>query len=152
MPCRLTKPALLAAALLAACGTATPERPARETCGGGACDAIPAGNAAGTCTPPADAQAEDVTAPTTVVGTGTPASCTGDAFIAAVATGGVITFDCGPAPATIHLTRTARVFNDTPSGKVPMMPQHVLGSDGEDLLLEDVRGQIWREKAALSPS
>ena len=40
---------------------------------------------------------------------------------------------------------------DTPSGKVPMMPQHILGSDGEDLLLEDVRGQIWREKAALSP-
>ena len=40
---------------------------------------------------------------------------------------------------------------DTPSGKVPMMPNHVLGTDGEDLLLEDVRGQIWREKAALSP-
>lgn len=38
---------------------------------------------------------------------------------------------------------------DTPSGKVPLMPQHILGSDGEDLLLEDVRGQIHREKAAL---
>lgn len=38
---------------------------------------------------------------------------------------------------------------DTPSGKVPMMPNHVLGRDGEDLLLEDVRGQIWREKASL---
>jgi lysine 2,3-aminomutase len=37
---------------------------------------------------------------------------------------------------------------DTPSGKVPLMPNHVLGADGEDLLLEDVRGQIWREKAA----
>jgi lysine 2,3-aminomutase len=38
---------------------------------------------------------------------------------------------------------------DTPSGKVPLMPNHVLGSDGEDLLLSDVRGQIHREKAAL---
>lgn len=37
---------------------------------------------------------------------------------------------------------------DTPSGKVPLMPNHVLGQDGHDLLLEDVRGQIWREKAA----
>ncbi len=38
---------------------------------------------------------------------------------------------------------------DTPSGKVPMMPQHELGRDGEDLILEGVRGDIWREKAAL---
>ena len=43
---------------------------------------------------------------------GTPASCTGDAFVAAVAKGGVITFDCGPDPATIALTQTAKVFND----------------------------------------
>ncbi len=50
--------------------------------------------------------------PTTVVGTGTPASCTGDAFVAAVAKGGVITFNCGAAPATIVLTSTAKVFND----------------------------------------
>jgi hypothetical protein len=28
---------------------------------------------------------EDVSKPTTIVGTGTPASCTGDAFVAAVA-------------------------------------------------------------------
>jgi hypothetical protein len=104
--------AFIAAALITACGTDTPERPARDTCGGGACDAIPAGNATGTCLPPADGQAEEVSTPTTVVGTGTPASCTGDAFVAAVAAGGVITFDCGPAPVTIRLTRTARVFND----------------------------------------
>ena len=37
---------------------------------------------------------------------------------------------------------------DTPSGKVPLTPNHVLGRDGDDLLLEDVRGQIWREKDA----
>ena len=51
--------------------------------------------------------------PTTVVGTGTAASCTGAAFVAAVAKGGVITFDCGPDPATIVLTATAKVFNNT---------------------------------------
>ena len=38
---------------------------------------------------------------------------------------------------------------DTPSGKVPLMPNHVLGEDGSDLILEDVRGKIWRERAAL---
>jgi hypothetical protein len=47
-----------------------------------------------------------------VIGTGTPASCSGDAFVAAVAKGGVITFDCGPDPTTIVLTSTAKVFND----------------------------------------
>jgi hypothetical protein len=61
---------------------------------------------------PAAGQAEDVSTPTTVVGAGTPASCTGDAFVSAVAKGGVITFNCGPDPATVVLTQTAKVFND----------------------------------------
>lgn len=104
--------ALGIALLLAACSSATVERPPRDICATSTCDAVPTGNASGTCTPPADAAAEDVSRPTTVVGTGTPASCTGDAFVAAVAKGGVITFDCGPAPVTIRLTRTAKVFND----------------------------------------
>src|SRR6185436_19383576 len=55
----------------------------------------------------------DVSKPTTIVGTGTPASCTGEAFVAAVAKGGVITFDCGANPATISLGSTAKVFNNT---------------------------------------
>ena len=114
--------AATAAALLLACGGA-PERPRRDTCAGGACDAVVAGTqpALGdppACTPPADALPEDASTPTTVVGTGTPASCTGEAFVAAVARGGVVTFDCGPAPVTILLGRTARVRNDTPTGKV----------------------------------
>jgi hypothetical protein len=58
------------------------------------------------------AKAEDTSNPTTVVGDGTPASCTSAAFVAAVAGGGVITFDCGAAPVTIELDETARVFND----------------------------------------
>jgi hypothetical protein len=66
----------------------------------------------GHATIPPEAQPEDVSSPTTVVGTGTPASCTGDAFVAAVASGGIITFNCGPDPVTIVLTSTAKVFND----------------------------------------
>ena len=48
----------------------------------------------------------------TVIGTGTPASCTSRAVVKAVAKGGTITFDCGPDPVTITLDRTAKVFND----------------------------------------
>jgi hypothetical protein len=72
----------------------------------------PAGNPNGSEPIPAEAQVEDVSNPTTVVGTGTAASCTGAAFVAAVAQGGIITFDCGPDPVTIVLTETAKVFND----------------------------------------
>lgn len=72
-----------------------------------------AGNPDGHCEVPAEAKLEDVSSPRTVVGTGTAASCTGDAFVAAVALGGVITFHCGAAPVTITLTQTAKVFNDT---------------------------------------
>ncbi len=72
-----------------------------------------AGTEEALCDVPAAAGLEDVSSPTTVVGTGTPASCTGDAFIDAVAAGGVITFDCGPEPVTITLDRPAKIFNDT---------------------------------------
>ena len=41
---------------------------------------------------------------------------------------------------------------DTPSGKVPVAHNHVLGRDGDDLLLEDVRGEIWRERGVYSTS
>ncbi len=73
----------------------------------------PAGNPDGKCDVPAEAKAEDTTTPRTVVGTGTKESCTGAAFVAAVAKGGVIKFDCGPDPVTITLTEPARIFNDT---------------------------------------
>lgn len=48
--------------------------------------------------------AVDVSKPTTVVGTGTPASCTESLLDAAIQKAGIITFDCGAAPATITLT------------------------------------------------
>lgn len=76
-------------------------------------DGPPAGNPEGSCAVPAEAQAEDTSTPDHVVGDGTPESCTGDAFVDAVAQGGVITFDCGPDPVTITLDRTAKIFNDT---------------------------------------
>jgi hypothetical protein len=47
-----------------------------------------------------------------VIGSGTPSSCTADAFVSAVAKGGIITFDCGPDPVTITLSSPAKVFND----------------------------------------
>jgi hypothetical protein len=72
-----------------------------------------AGNPDGTCSVPAAAGAEDSSSPRTVVGAGTKDSCTGAAFVDAVAKGGVVTFDCGPDPVTITLTATAKVFNDT---------------------------------------
>src|SRR6185503_16387390 len=75
-------------------------------------DGPPAGYPDGHAAVPTAGQAEDVSSPTTVVGTGTAASCTGDAVVAAVANGGVITFDCGPDPATIVLTQPAKVYND----------------------------------------
>lgn len=71
-----------------------------------------AGNPAGTCEVPVEARAVDTRKPDHVVGTGTAASCTASAFINAVAQGGIITFNCGPNPVTIKLTRPAKVVND----------------------------------------
>jgi hypothetical protein len=75
-------------------------------------DGPAAGNPDGHCDVPAEAQAEDVSSPTTVIGKGTPGSCTSAAVVAGVAKGGIITFDCGPDPITITLDQTAKIFND----------------------------------------
>ena len=76
----------------------------------------PTGNQSGSCTSltkPARATAADVSHPTTVVGSGTATSCTETALRAAIATGGVITFDCGSDVVTIPLTATLSVPIDT---------------------------------------
>ncbi|MFK3979215.1 hypothetical protein ACI2K4_02425 [Micromonospora sp. NPDC050397] len=70
-----------------------------------------AGNPNGGASVPAEGRAVDTGRPTRVVGTGTPASCTGKAVVTAVAAGGLITFDCGPDPVTITMTETAKVRN-----------------------------------------
>jgi predicted outer membrane repeat protein len=59
---------------------------------------------AAVCTAPI--QAADVSHPTTVVGTGSAASCTEALLSAALTKGGVVTFDCGSAAATITVTTT----------------------------------------------
>jgi predicted outer membrane repeat protein len=48
-----------------------------------------------------------------VVGNGTAASCTESALAAALAGGGAIRFNCGPAPITIPITRTAEIAAPT---------------------------------------
>jgi len=53
-----------------------------------------------------------IASPSTVVGSGTPASCTEDAVRTAVAAGGVVTFDCGPTPHTIMVSSELVVSED----------------------------------------
>jgi hypothetical protein len=81
-----------------------------------------------------------------VVGTGTPRSCTSAAVVSAVARGGVVTFDCGPAPVTIAMRRTAKVRNTSPSvvldggGKVTLS-----GGGTRRILYQNTcdRAQVW---------
>jgi len=109
-------------------------------------DGPPAGNPNGTCSVPAEAGPENVSAPRTVVGTGTPASCTGDAFVNAVAKGGVITFNCGPDPVTIEVTKTAKIVNDTgPKIVIDGGGKVVLHGNGERILYMNTcdQAQKW---------
>ena len=84
--------------------------------GGGGMDAAqippgPNGNPDGHCAVPSAGLAADVSSPTTVVGTGSATSCTASAVVAAVAGGGVVTFNCGPGPVTITVPEI-KIFND----------------------------------------
>lgn len=74
-----------------------------------------AGNPTGRCSTalPADAGEEDSSTPDHVIGNGTPQSCTSAAVVAAVAQGGVITFNCGPRPIIITMQATAKIVNNT---------------------------------------
>lgn len=98
----------------------------------------PAGWADGKCSlgVPTDALPEDVSAPTQVIGTGTAASCTSAAVVAAIAKGGVITFDCGADPVVIKLTETAKIVNDTgPKIVIDGGGKVVLSGDGKNRIL-----------------
>jgi hypothetical protein len=94
-------PTILAPGRVPAAGKAAPVAPI----------GAPAGNPAGGAGIPAGGQPVDSSHPTRVIGTGTPASCSSAAVVAAVAAGGIITFSCGPAPVTIAMTATAKVVN-----------------------------------------
>jgi len=50
---------------------------------------------------------------TNVVGDGTPASCTESAFEAALAAGGIVTFNCGPSAYRLVLSSTKSITQDT---------------------------------------
>jgi hypothetical protein len=71
------------------------------------------GQQGGICSVPVEARAESYSSPDQVIGNGTPQSCTSEAVVAAVARGGIITFDCGPAPVTIVMQETAKIVNNT---------------------------------------
>ncbi len=80
-----------------------------ETAGPDAGTLPVAGNPSGSCTTltlPAEAQPVDTSNPTTVVGSGTPGSCTFAALASAVSQGGIITFSCGDGLVTIPITAT----------------------------------------------
>jgi hypothetical protein len=63
---------------------------------------------------PIDSRGVDTSHPDRVVGSGSPVGCTSAAVVAAVAAGGVITFDCGPAPVSIAMSQTAKIVNAHP--------------------------------------
>lgn len=71
-----------------------------------------AGAPEGRCLVPAAAIAADTSGPRRVVGTGTRGSCSAEALRTAVASGGFITFDCGPDTHTIVLDQPLKVRND----------------------------------------
>jgi hypothetical protein len=106
-----------------------------------------AGTTENRCAVPAEAREADTSRPDIVVGDGSPESCTSDAFVDAVAQGGVIVFDCGPDPVTITLTETAKVFNDTgPEIVIDGGARVTLDGDGRHRILymnTCDRDQVW---------
>jgi len=71
------------------------------------------GNPAGHAHVPPAGEAVGTKHPDHVIGTGTPATCTSAEVVKAIASGGVITFNCGPEPTTITMTATAKVVNSS---------------------------------------
>jgi len=74
----------------------------------------------------------DTSHPTTVVGTGTAASCTFAALSAAVTKGGIITFDCGDAVATIPVTATL----EPPMSSGSQVPVSIVIDGGNKITLD----------------
>jgi predicted outer membrane repeat protein len=70
-----------------------------------------------------------------VVGHGSPKACTSAAVVAAVRTGGVIRFDCGPQPVVIHMQATAKVRNTSPQVVIDGGGKVTLSGDGRRRIL-----------------
>jgi hypothetical protein len=82
----------------------------------------------------------------TVIGNGTPASCTSRAVVRAVAQGGVIRFACGPDPVTIAMKRTAKVVNTSARVVLDGDGLVTLSGQGERRILymnTCDRAQVW---------
>jgi hypothetical protein len=72
------------------------------------------------------------------IGTGSPKACTSAAVVAAVRTGGVIRFDCGPKPIVIHMQQTAKLVNTSDQVVIDGGDKVALsGDDGRRILYED---------------
>jgi len=122
---------------LTACGGGDSSSPGASTGGTGGATvgtsgSVAVGNPGGQVAVPFAALAVDTSQPDRVVGTGTPASCTGQAVVNAVALGGKIRFNCGPNPATINMASTAKVFNNRPDVTL----------DGQGLVTLDGGGSV----------
>lgn len=81
------------------------------------------------------------------MGDGTPESCTSAAVVKAVAAGGVITFDCGPAPVTITMSATAKVRNSSAKVVLDGGGKVTLSGAGERRILymntcDDAQGSV----------
>ncbi len=95
---------------------------------------------------PQEALPVDTSHPDVIVGAGTPASCTSQGIVDAVAHGGIITFNCGPDPVTIVMAATAKVVNTSSivvldgGGKVTLS-----GAGQRRILYMDTcdQAQIW---------
>jgi hypothetical protein len=87
---------------------------------------------AGSCTTaiPSEAMRVDTSHPTTVVGTGTPEMCTYNALDKAVTIGGIVTFDCGPAPVTIFVQRSLKPPMTNGYAKPPQDASHTVVDGG----------------------
>jgi hypothetical protein len=94
-----------------------------------------AGNPNGHAAVPADGQAVDTSHPNRILGNGTPASCTPEELVSAIAVGGIITFNCGPAPVTITLKQTAKVRNASSRVVLDGGGKITLSGDGQRRIL-----------------
>ncbi|MFG2037122.1 hypothetical protein [Dactylosporangium sp. NPDC048998] len=93
------------------------------------------GNPDGHAAVPQEAQAADTSSPTWILGDGTPAGCTSEKFVAAVAAGGTITFNCGPDPVTIVVKETAKVRNRSPKVVIDGGGKVTLSGEGKRRIL-----------------
>ena len=81
-----------------------------------------------------------------VIGNGTPAGCTSARVVAAVARGGLITFDCGAKPVVIKMAATAKVRNTSATVVIDGGGKVTLSGQGRRRILYQNtcdRAQVW---------